>query len=384
MSAVAHTQPLHDGRQRVLVVDDSAFMRALVSDVVASSGEFSVVGTARNGRDALRQVHLLNPDIVTLDIAMPEVDGLTALHHIMMDSPRAVVMLSAGGADGGVEATLRALELGAIDFVRKPFGAISIDLNDVRERLLNALRAAARSNIRGVARGVQRGLPINGESCTPIARLELDRKLHQLMRAGDPMPAAAAVVCIAASTGGPAALSHIIPRLSCMPQVAVLVAQHLPTGYTSQLAARLHAASLLTVSEARDGEVIRGSHVYIAPGGQHLRIVRHMTTCSVQLDRGPRHCGVRPAADHLFMSAAKAFGRAVVGVVLTGMGRDGADGLRAIRSAGGLAAVQDSTSAVVSGMPEAALGAAGADCVASLDAMADTIETLARRLARAE
>ncbi len=342
-----------DVPKRVLVVDDSAFMRKLVSEVVASSGEFTVIGTACDGADGLRQVALLNPDIVTLDIDMPQLDGLGALRRIMHEYPRAVVMLSAGGSDGGAVATLRALELGAVDFVRKPSGAISLDLDDVREQLLQALRAAA---------------------CTNVATLKRPERVLDVTA-----PATAAVrtratslVCIAASTGGPAALADVIPMLPCFAHTAVLIVQHMPTGFTASLAARLDAAASLTVSEASDGDEICAGHAYIAPGGFHLRVNARTLT----LDRGPTHCGVRPAADPLFASAALAFGTSVVGVVLTGMGRDGADGLHAIRRAGGVGVVQDAASAVISGMPEAALRHAGAERVEPLARVAAAITDL--------
>jgi len=332
-----------DAPKRVLVVDDSAFMRKLVSEVVASSGEFTVIATARDGADALRQIALLNPDIVTLDIDMPQLDGLSALQRIMAEYPRAVVMLSAGGADGGAAATLRALELGAVDFVRKPSGAISLDLDDVRDQLLQALRAAA---------------------CTNIATLQhAERVAHVATR---PIISArmlaTTVVCIAASTGGPAALAEVIPLLPRFAQTAVLIVQHMPAGFTASFASRLNAASSLTVREACDGDAIFAGYAYVAPGGFHMRVQAQALT----LDRGPTHCGVRPAADPLFASAAVAFGTAVVGVVLTGMGRDGADGLLAIRQAGGVGVVQDAATAVISGMPEAALRHAGAERVVPL------------------
>lgn len=336
--------------KRVLVVDDSAFMRKLVSEVVASSGEFTVIATARDGADALRQIALLNPDIVTLDIDMPQLDGLSALQRIMAEYPRAVVMLSAGGADGGAAATLRALELGAVDFVRKPSGAISLDLDDVRDQLLQALRAAG---------------------CTNIATLQhAERAVHVAVRKSTSVRTrATSVVCIAASTGGPAALAEVIPMLPRFAHTAVLIVQHMPAGFTASLAARLDAASSLTVREACDGDEIFAGHAYVAPGGFHLRVHARALT----LDRGPTHCGVRPAADPLFATAALEFGTSVVGVVLTGMGRDGADGLLAIRRAGGIGVVQDAATAVISGMPDAALRHAGAERVVPLARIASAV-----------
>ncbi len=345
--------------RRVLVVDDSAFMRRMVSEIVASSGEFEVVGTARDGEDALRKVHALNPDIVTLDIEMPGLDGLDALGYIMSELPRPVVMLSAGGVDGGAEATLRALELGAVDFVRKPSGPISLDLEQVRDELLEALRAAACTNLRGVnvlARATRT------QAAAQTAQIRCTNALG-----------AQHVVCIAASTGGPAALTQVIPRLPRDFAAAVLIVQHMPKGFTASLAQRLHNLGPLAVSEANHGEIIRAGHVYIAPGGWHMRVQNSGDGARLMLDEAPTEWGVRPAADPLFISAERVFGAAAVGVVLTGMGRDGAEGLRVMRRAGAIGIVQDKESAIIAGMPVAARNHAGADHVVALSNVADTI-----------
>ncbi|HEY0928331.1 MAG TPA: chemotaxis-specific protein-glutamate methyltransferase CheB [Gemmatimonas sp.] len=362
-------------RRRVLVVDDSAFMRRLVSDVVISSGEFDVVGTAKDGHDALRQIAELDPDIVTLDVDMPGLDGLAALDAIMQDSPRPVVMLSAGGSDGGVEATLRALERGAVDFVRKPSGAISLDLELVRDQLLDALRAASVvSPTQLVARAAHR----------QREQVEVFPRASTLgMRRGGALSASSAherlthaptaVVVIAASTGGPAALADVVPQLPAWRDVAVLIVQHMPAGFTSSFAKRLGTRSRLPVHEAMDGEPLRAGQVYVAPGGLHLRIAGSQSAPVLRLDDSSPLWGVRPAADHLFHAAARCFGAATVGVVMTGMGRDAAEGLQAIRMAGGLGVVQDSASCVVSGMPDAARRIAGADAVAPLSELASVV-----------
>jgi two-component system chemotaxis response regulator CheB len=354
-------------RRRVLVVDDSAFMRRLVSDVVTSSGEFEVVGTAKDGHDALRQVAALDPDLVTLDVDMPGLDGLAALDAIMHDMPRPVVMLSAGGSDGGVEATLRALERGAVEFVRKPSGAISLDLELVREQLLDALRAAA-----GVTRAqlVARAPHATREQVEVFPRASTLGIRQGGERLSHPPTA---VVVIAASTGGPAALADVVPQLPPWRDVAVLVVQHMPAGFTASFAKRLSARSRLPVHEAVDGEPLRAGQVYVAPGGLHLRVTGPLAAPQLRLDEAPPLWGVRPAADHLFHSAAQCFGAATVGVVMTGMGRDAADGLQAIRAAGGLGLVQESATCVVPGMPEAARRIAGADAVVPLAALAAMI-----------
>ncbi|WP_396213627.1 chemotaxis-specific protein-glutamate methyltransferase CheB [Gemmatimonas sp.] len=352
-------------RHTVLVVDDSAFMRKLVSEIVASTGEFTVVGTARDGQDALAQVRTLQPDLVTLDVDMPGLDGLAALEFLMRDYPRPVVMLSAGGSDGGHDATLRALERGAVDFVRKPSGAISLDLEIVADQLLQALRAA--STVRVTAH------PVLASGRMPAPHRSVPALLPL---AGPP----ARVVCMAASTGGPAALAQLLPALPAWPDTAVLIVQHMPPGFTASFALRLDATSALTVHEAADGVPLRAGHAYIAPGGRHLRVQGPREAPRLVLGHDPSQWGVRPAADPLFESVAELFGSHAVGMVLTGMGRDGASGLRAIRTAGGRGIVQDEASSIVPGMPEAARRAAGADAVASLDELPKALAAQLERL----
>jgi two-component system, chemotaxis family, protein-glutamate methylesterase/glutaminase len=325
----------------VLVVDDSAFMRRIISELIGSASDLRVIGTARNGREALERIAQLNPDVITMDIEMPELNGLEALERIMRDDPRPVVVLSAAEARGREDPTLRALELGAVDFVRKPSGPISLDMAAVRERLLSAIRTAAGANLR---------------------HLEVAAQLrHGNVHRSDAAETVHRVVVIAASTGGPRALADVVPHLPADLGAAVLVVQHMPAGFTRSLAARLDAQSLLPVHEAVDGESIRASRVYVAPGGRHMRVLRGVSGCTIVLEDTAPLWGVRPAADPLFASVAECFGPAAIGVVLTGMGRDGAAGLRAIRAAGGRGLAQDRESSVIFGMPQAALAAGGAE-----------------------
>jgi two-component system chemotaxis response regulator CheB len=330
-------------------------MRRLIGELIAPAQEFRVVGTARHGLDALQQIHALDPDIVTLDIEMPKLDGLQALGYIMSEAPRPVVMLSALDGAGGA-LTIRALELGAVDFVRKPAGTKPNDLEALQRRLLEALRAAAVVNLRGVPMLVRP--PVGSTAAL-----------------GDDAPATRVVV-MAASTGGPRALAEVVPRLPVSLGAAVLVVQHMPSGFTASLAQRLDAQSQLHVTEARHGETVKQNHVYVAPGGRHMRVAAHDGLPALVLDATPPIWGVRPSADPLFRSAAQLFGADVVGVVLTGMGRDGAEGLRAIRDAGGLAVIQDRETSIVHGMPHAAQLIAGADRIEPIDRVADAVTQL--------
>lgn len=343
-------------RPRVLVVDDSAFMRRMTTQIIEGSREFTVVGTARNGYDALKQVHALEPDIVTLDVDMPELDGLQALGYIMSEAPRPVVMLSAGTTSTGHEATFRALELGAVDFVMKPSGSISLDLVSITDRLIGALRAAVAANPAGL-RMLPRPVPIRATPMVGVLR-------------------ATQVVAIASSTGGPRALAAIAPQLSRHLSAAVLIVQHMPAGFTKSMAERLDAVCPLPVVEAEEGEPIVGGRVYVAPGGIHMVVKRDAVGPVIGFDSSPPVWGVRPAADRLFDSVAAEFGRSATCVVLTGMGRDGAAGARAIRQAGGQTIIQDRETATIYGMPQAAMQIAGADRVVPLSGVANAIVEL--------
>ncbi len=329
--------------KRVLVVDDSAFMRRLITEIVESRAEFLVVGTARDGADAISKVRSLRPDIVTLDIEMPVVDGIEALRRIMTEMPRPVVMLSAADSGSDNALTIRALELGAVEFVRKPSGPVSVDLLVVRSDLLRALSAAS------IVR-VPQGTPA----------LCPERQASDAVRATIP---ANSVVVVAASTGGPKALAEMVSHLPTPVDAAFLVVQHMPGDFLQSLARRLSQLGSIPVSVARQNETIMAGHVYLAPGDRHMTVAMSAGEAKLQIDRGPAVCGVRPSADPLFISAANVFGERVVGVVLTGMGCDGSAGLKAVRSGGGGAIVQDRASSIIYGMPRAALACAGADRV---------------------
>jgi two-component system chemotaxis response regulator CheB len=326
----------------VLVVDDSRLVRRVLVELLDASGEFRVAGEAEDGLDAIRKMHLLNPDLVTLDIQMPGLDGLQVLGYVMSESPRPVIILTAAGDKHHDDLTLRALELGAVDFV---------------ERVLGALRAALRVNLAAATSVPARPVRVRAGTTEP------------------PRIASRALV-VAASTGGPRALAEMIPALPPNLGAAVLIAQHMPPGFTSSLAERLDRRAALPVREAVDGELLLENHVYIAPGGLHLAVSLGVDGAPrLEVREGPPRHGVRPSADILFSSIAATYGASAVGVVLTGMGRDGSDGLREMRGTGAFAIVQDEASSTVFGMPKTALSIAGADQVIRLDEMARAIAT---------
>jgi two-component system, chemotaxis family, protein-glutamate methylesterase/glutaminase len=354
-------------RPSVLVVDDSRLVRRVLVELLESSGEFRVAGEAEDGLDAIRKIHQLNPDLVTLDVQMPGLDGLQVLGYVMSEAPRPVVILTAAGNRHNDDLTLRALELGAVDFVRKPAPDEGLQAVDLRERVLTALRAALRVNLAAAAS-------------------VLARPARARHRASGPARAATRVVVIAASTGGPRALAELVPSLPPDLDAAVLIAQHMPAGFTGSLAERLDRRSALPVSEAVDGEWLMANHVYVAPGGRHLGVALGIdgVAHAVVREDAPLH-GMRPSADVLFGSVAATFGAAAVGVVLTGMGRDGSDGLRSMRRAGAYAIVQDEATSTVYGMPKMALSVAGADNVSPLSDIARAIAAaVASRQQRAD
>jgi two-component system chemotaxis response regulator CheB len=342
----------------VLIVDDSAFIRRVVRDVIDASSDFRVVGEASNGSDALRSVQALDPDIVTMDIAMPGPSGLETLGRLMREYPRPVVMLSGQETAEGAELTIRALELGAVDFVRKPSSAATLDESTLQHRLLQALRSAA---------GVRVAPPAPQSDPSPLRASKPASALRTATLISAPGTAARHVIVIAASTGGPRALAELVPRLSLAASAAVVIVQHMPEHFTASLAQRLAELGPRPVVETGDDMLLAAGMVYVARGGRHTRIVRSRSgePRLVHDDGAPVHA-VRPAADPLFESVAEAFGADATAVVLTGMGRDGAQGCRWIRRAGGMVIVQDPSSCVVGGMGASVLAFAGADLVVAL------------------
>lgn len=343
--------------RRVLVVEDNALLRVVLRDLIDGLDGFRVIATAADGEEGLRLVHQLDPDIVTLDIEMPVVDGLTALGYIMSELPRPVVMVSGAQTRGSMDLTIRALELGAVDFVRKPEANTPDAWAASRRRVEAALKAAAQMNVKGVRMLARPRLP------TPAPLAHAPKQ-------------AFAAVAIASSTGGPRALAEVIPGFAPGLDAAVLIAQHMPAGFTAGLARRLDQLSALPVHEATHGESVEPGRVYLAPGGRHMTVAAGPHGVAIALSDGPPVHGVKPAADPLFASVAKQFGARSVGVVLTGMGRDATDGLRAIRAAGGGAVVQDRATSVIYGMPQVALAEVGADRELPLGEIARAAMTL--------
>lgn len=322
---------------KVLVVDDSVFMRKLLSDLFAGEADFSVVDTARNGQEALDKIKRLKPDVVTMDVEMPVMDGITALEKVMKECPTPVVMVSSLTHAGAV-ATLRALELGAVDFVAKTAGPIS-NITAIRSEILNKCRTAVKANVSQLLRAQTTGtVPVQAKTYLTASS-----------------PGDERIVAIGTSTGGPRALQEIITKLPGNIPCGVVIVQHMPPGFTKSLAERLNSLSSVTVKEAEHNDVIRPGLVLIAPGDYHMLIERENARTVVKLNQQPPIGGHRPAVDPMMESVARIFGSKAVGVILTGMGHDGAKGMQAIKRQNGHTIAEDQSTAVVFGMPKSAI-----------------------------
>jgi two-component system chemotaxis response regulator CheB len=332
---------------RVLVVDDSALIRELLTMLLSADPEIEVVGTASDPLIARERIKALNPDVVTLDVEMPNMDGVTFLRKIMTLRPMPVVMVSTL-TKAGAEITLEALEIGAVDFIAKPTGDFDNAMSDLAEELRSKVKSAAHARV-----GMRR---------VPAVERKPGQRPH----------APEKIVAIGASTGGVEALKALLMNLpaTCPP---ILITQHMPPRFTAAFSERLNRECPMAVSEAKHNEIIEPNHVYIAPGSHHLELVRNGGQYRCFLNDGPTVSGHRPSVDVLFRSVARVASKAAVGVILTGMGKDGAEGLLELRAAGAITLGQDEASSLIYGMPRAAFerGAVGHQC--SLSHMANAI-----------
>jgi two-component system chemotaxis response regulator CheB len=366
-----------DGKKvRVLVVDDSALMRRVIWGLLEEDPDIVVVGSAVDGRDAVAKVQQLKPDVVTLDVEMPKMDGLQTLGYLMNENPVPCVMLSAY-TPRGAETTLKALDYGATDFVQKPSGVVSLNLERVKEELLDKVKVAATIDLKRLPFRPGTGLPGAAGAAGPA----LAGAAHSAPGLAPP-PARVkerpktdrgCVVAIGTSTGGPRALGAVLPGLPGGLPAPVVVVQHMSAGFTKSLAERLDRECALRVKEAEADEVLEAGTVYLAPGDWHMSLERRAGKVRVKLDQRPPILGVRPCVDVLFQSVAEVYGPKAVGVVLTGMGRDGAKGLKAMKAAQARVIAQDEATSVVYGMPRAAFASGCVDRVLPLDAVAANI-----------
>lgn len=349
---------------KVLVVDDSMVMVRLLSEIINRDQELRVVGSASHGIEAVRKVEALHPDVVTMDVNMPRMDGLKAVEYIMSTVPTPIVMISSLTQEGA-EATIQALDLGAIDFVPKPSGYVSVDIADLASEIITKIKLAAKIR---VVRTVNRPVPIPPKTTVPKSPVSIEpatvvsqlRKKHDYKK----------VVAIGCSTGGPSALNDILQRFPADLPVPVLVVQHMPEKFTEKLAELLDHRIAMRVLEAKDGMEIQRGVVHIAPGAYHMR-VRSNRTLSLQAE--PSSSVPCPSVDILMTSVAEVFGRHAIGVILTGMGNDGVAGMNAIKDKKGITIAQDEETSLVFGMPKVAIESGCIDSIVPLSLVADEI-----------
>jgi two-component system chemotaxis response regulator CheB len=338
---------------RVLVVDDSAFVRKALIRIYAAHPEIRIIDVAADGRTAVELTRRLRPDVVTLDIRMPVLDGLAALGLIMEECPTPVIMLSTLTERGG-ENTLKALEMGAVDFVDKADAGGHMEIYSLSEQLTTKIRAASRVDLRKLRNG----------------RYDIPEERHAI---GPTAKSGAELVVIGSSTGGPQALQQIVTRLPEGFPLPVLVVQHMPRGFTASLADRLNVISALTVKEAVEGEEIIPGKIYIAPAGRHLKVGRDGTAMRVRLDDSPEDEPHRPSIDTVLQSVAAICGERSIVFILTGMGKDGAAGACAVKKTGGRVYVESEETAVIYGMPKAVAESVRVDGHVPLYRVAETI-----------
>ncbi len=338
---------------RVLVVDDSAFMRKAISMMIEDDPGIEVVGTARDGIDAIEKVRSLSPDLVTLDVEMPRMDGITALKKIMSEHPLPVLMVSSLTVDGA-RATIDALSAGAVDFIPKQLSYVSLDITKIKDDLIAKIKAIAKRRTRIFSR------PLTN-------RITPSDKPPRIRMPG------AQIVTIGISTGGPFSLQRVVPLLPVNFPVPVAIVQHMPAHFTKSLAERLDSISRLEVCEAEDGMELSGGKVYIAPGGLHMKFRRSGGSARITVSHDPGDTLHRPSVDVMFSSAFELFGGNVLAAVMTGMGHDGVEGARLIRRAGGKVIAQNEDSCVVYGMPRSIVEADLADAIVPLENIAATL-----------
>lgn len=339
---------------KVLIVDDSAFMRQVLSDIINNDTNLTVVATARNGEDALEKTNKLKPDVITLDVEMPVMDGLETLDAIMSNNPLPIIMLSSFTKEGA-DLTVKALEKGAIDFITKPS---HLDIAKVKHQLINKIKIAAKVN-------VKKNKLLTSQ---PPTKIEAENYQKQCSTSEIKQ-----IILIGTSTGGPRALQEVIPHLPANLPAPVLVVQHMPPGFTKSLANRLNSISAIEVKEAEHGELIQTGKVYIAPGDYHLETDNSNGCLTVNLTKSPPNSGHRPSVNVMMQAVCERFSGLIVGVIMTGMGSDGTEGFKLIKAKMGRTVAEAESTCVVYGMPKSAIKANVVDKVVPLNEISNTI-----------
>jgi len=343
---------------RVLIVDDSAFMRKSLSILLESDPDIEIAGFARDGLEGYELAKILRPNIITLDIEMPRMDGLTALKKIMEDCPTSVLMISSLTTEGA-DATLKALELGAVDFIPKEMSFVSVNIVKIKEDLLRKVKTIAR---RRVFRpfSFQKTVEPQKKETAKLIEGNLPRIPYRALALG-------------ISTGGPLSLQKVIPQFSENIKFPIFLVQHMPPKFTKSLAERLNGLSRLKVKEAEDGEKVNGGTVYLAPGGFHMKLKKTGVDVIIKITEDPAGTLHRPSVDVMMDSVVDVYGKFTLGLIMTGMGKDGLEGIRKLKQVGGFCIAQNEESCVVYGMPKAIVDYNFADVVAPLEEIANII-----------
>lgn len=343
-----------DNKQiKVLVVDDSAFMRKILTDILNSDETIKVIGVAKNGAEAIELIKLLKPDVVTMDIEMPILNGIEALKQIMQNHPVPVIMLSSLTSDGA-DATLASLDIGAVDFIQKPSSVFRINIDDLKKELVDKINTASKIKPNYKKHAIKIKSPSLPQDYNNDVKGRTQRQHY--------------FIVIGTSTGGPRALQYVIPLIPKNIPASILIVQHMPPGFTKSLAERLNNMSQITVKEAEDGERPLPGHAYIAPGNYHLELNKMSNNdVFISLSKGQPVSGHRPSVDTLFKSVANSIDKNVIGIIMTGMGADGADGVKELKKNTDCYIIaQDEETCVVYGMPKSAINTGVVDDIVPL------------------
>jgi two-component system chemotaxis response regulator CheB len=359
------------GRQiNVMVVDDSAFMRKSLSMMLESDPDIKVIAQAHDGKEAVEKVRQLHPDIITMDIEMPVMNGLTALGIIMKEMPLPVLMVSSLTSEGA-QATLDALALGAVDFIPKELSYVSLDIVKIREELISKVKEIVYSKSLMFRLQRIRGSAAHFSSQTSAGQSSAPSKSAAKIEKG-----AYKAVVLGISTGGPMSLLQIIPKIPEKFPLGIAIVQHMPPHFTQSMSARLDGLSAVRVKEAEDGDTLMPGHVLVAPGGRHMTFEKVAGSVRVRISDTPKDTLYHPSADIMMTSAAEVINGPLIGLIMTGMGKDGLEGLKLIKKKGGYVVAEDEESCVVYGMPKAAVDEGIADAVVSLSEIPKVLNRL--------
>jgi len=342
---------------RTLIVDDSAFMRKSLQIMLESDDRIEILDTARDGLQAIEYVKKLRPDVVTLDIEMPKMDGLSALKIIMKECPTSVIMVSSLTSEGA-ESTLKAMELGAVDFIPKELSYVNVNIHKIKEEIITKV----------VEIGRQSKLKNRLNRITHTTKKLSPTKTYASHTVHSSIPKYIySAIALGISTGGPLSLQKVIPQLSGKINIPIFIVQHMPPKFTNSLAERLNSMSSLKVKEAENGETIYGGTVYIAPGGKQMLIVSSNGSKKIIVSDKPDDTLHKPSVDVMMSSVINVYGKSTLGIIMTGMGKDGLEAIKELKNIGGIAVAQDEETSVVFGMPKAIVDNNLADAIIPLE-----------------